>query len=126
MSSTTSITEFANKFREELLVDLQLMSSISCPKCCITYVDNDYEDCCRYERISSSSKKEEEEEEVITKEVLARDYELVCVFDYYDTKIEEVISLWKEKVLKDCYEVGGEELKEKWRLKLNSEIYHNE
>lgn len=117
MSSTTSITEFANKFREELLVDLQLMSSISCPKCCITYVDNDYEDCCRYERISSLN----EEEEVITKDVLARDYELVCVFDYYDTKIEEVISLWKEKVLKDCYDVGGEDLQEKWRLKFIAE-----
>lgn len=122
--STTSITEFANKFREELLVDLQLMSSITCPKCCITYVDNDYEDCCRYERISSSKK--DENEEIITKEVLAQKYELVCVFDYYDTDLKEVISLWKEKVLKDCYEVGGEELQEKWRLKLNSEISHNE
>ena len=112
----TNPSEFVNQFRAELIVDLELSPSISCPKCCIMYV-GEYEDCCRYERISDSDS-DSEDDEVITQEILNKKYSLVCQFDYYNTDMKEVINEWTEKLLKLCYEVGDTELKNKWMQKI--------
>jgi hypothetical protein len=115
--SITNPSEFVNQFRAELIEDLGLSPSISCPKCCIMYV-GEYDDCCRYERVSDSDS-DSEDEEVITQEILNKKYSLVCQFDYYDTDMKVVINEWTEKLLKLCYEIGGDELKNKWMHKLS-------
>ena len=118
--STVNPAPFVNQFRAELIADLGLSPSISCPKCCITYV-GEYDDCCRYERIESDSDSDSDSEcsdEIITEEVLSTKYELACVFDYYDTTMKEVLDEWTEKLLKLCYTVGGETLQQKWAQKI--------
>ena len=110
---TVSPKEFANQFRAELIADLNLSPSITCPTCCITYV-GEYDDCCRYERIGDS----DSDSDAVTAEVLATEYELVCVFDFEDTPMKEVLDEWTERLLKDCYAVGGDELRQKWAKKI--------
>jgi hypothetical protein len=113
---------FVAQFREELIADLNLRASITCPKCCITYV-GEYDDCCRYERVCSSDNSSDSDsgsdsDSPITAEVLARDYELICVFDYEDTPMQEVLNEWTNRLLKDCYEIGGDALQQKWAQKI--------
>lgn len=119
-------SEFCNQFRDELIADLELSPSIVCPKCCITYV-GEYEDCCHYERREDVSDAEDSEEdsddEIITAEVLEKKYMLVCVFDYYDTDMKEVIDEWVEKVLKLCHAAGGDALQQKWKQKISAARY---
>jgi hypothetical protein len=117
--SITNPSEFARQFRTELIHDLDLRADITCPKCCITYV-GEYDGCCRYERLceSDSDSDSDSDDFVITAEVLATKYELVCVFDYEDTSLKEVLNEWTEQLLKDCYAFGGDALKEKWVVKI--------
>jgi hypothetical protein len=91
---------FCNQHKKELIEDLKLTPSLCCPKCIVNYIDNTYEDSCRLEEIEENM-------------------ELVCQFDYYDTKIETIIKYWITDVLKQCYEVGGIELYDKWIKKFN-------
>ncbi len=123
--TTIDPSEFAKQFREELIADLGFSPSILCPKCCITYI-GEYDDCCRYERIDSESGSEsdleEDEDEVITKEILEKKYRLACVFEYYGTDMKELLNEWAEKLLKDCYRIGGDELKQKWEQKINAAL----
>ncbi len=67
----------ANLFRSELIKDLNLVESLCCPYCVITYVDGDYEGCCYYDSTG-----------------------LNCVFEYSNTPVEKVVGYWKEAVLK--------------------------
>jgi hypothetical protein len=123
---TVNPAAFVAQFREDLIADLCLRASITCPKCCITYID-EYDDCCRYERICDSGN-DSDSDSPITAEVLARDYELVCVFDYEDTPMSEVLNEWTERLLKDCQETGGDALREKWAQKISaarSIVSHN-
>lgn len=89
---TINPCKFANQFMTELIQDLQLMTTLCCPKCIITYVDNDQEGCCYYSETDGK-------------------LELNCVFDYNihglfllckDTTEDEVNQLWIEAVLKEC------------------------
>jgi len=117
---TVNPAAFVTQFREELIADLDLRASITCPKCCITYI-GEYDDCCRYERLCSSDSDSDsgsDSDSPITAEVLARDYELVCVFDYKGTSMQEVLNEWTERVLKDCQEIGGDALRQKWAQKI--------
>jgi hypothetical protein len=111
---TVNPTEFVCQFRDELIRDLDLNESILCPKCCITYV-GEYDGCCRYERASDS---DYDSDDPITAEVLATKYELVCIFDYEDTPMSVVLNAWTEQLLKDCYAVGGDPLRQKWAKKI--------
>ena len=113
--SITNPSKFVSQFRNELIQDLGLRADITCPKCCITYV-GEYDGCCRYERLCESES--DSDDEVITAEVLATKFELVCVFDYEDTSLKEVLNEWTEQLLKDCYAFCGDALKEKWVVKI--------
>ena len=94
--TTLNPSEYANRFRDELLVDLFLVPRLSCPKCVITYVDDEREDCCYY----------------------SRDGSLNCVFDFnMPIKMEEVVQEWKDAVLKICRWEHGAELEAKWRAR---------
>ena len=113
---------FVAQFREELLADLELQPSLSCPKCCIRYI-GEYDDCCRYERTSDSdsdsdSDNDNDSDSPITSEILAAKYELVCQFDYEGTSMREVLNEWAERLLKDCQEIGGDTLRGKWVQKI--------
>jgi hypothetical protein len=89
--------EYANQFRAELQADLCLQQNLSCPKCVITYVDGEREDCCFY----------------------ARGGVLNCVFDFtMPIKMEEVVGEWKDAVLKMCRREQGPALEAKWRSRL--------
>jgi hypothetical protein len=112
MSKLTDHSAFTKQFREELIKDLELRESILCPKCNLNYVDNWNEDMCRYERVEGDSESDEDEDE----EKNAR-YEVVCVFDFYDTPLKEVINEWLRKLLRMCGD--DEELKNKWQQKIN-------
>ncbi len=46
--------------------------------------------------------------------------EVVCVFDFYDTPLTEVIDEWLRKLLRMCGD--DEELKNKWKQKINEAI----
>jgi hypothetical protein len=92
--------KFCNQYKKELIQDLKLTEKLCCPKCIINYVNNDYDDTCRLE----------ENDEIV---------ELVCQFDYYDTKMETIIKYWITGVLKQCYQVGGIDLYAKWISKFN-------
>jgi hypothetical protein len=107
MSKLTDHSTFTKQFREELIEDLALSESILCPKCNLNYVDNWNEDMCRYE-----CEEESDSEEVPKK------YEIICVFDFYDTPLKEVIDEWLRKLLRMCGE--DEELKNKWRQKIEN------
>lgn len=113
---SVNLAAFVTQFREDLIADLDLRASITCPKCYITYV-GEYDDCCRYERICDSGS-DSDSDSPITAEVLTRDYELVCVFDYEDTSMQEVLNEWTERLLKDCQEIGGDALRQKWAQKI--------
>ncbi len=145
MSKLTDHSAFTKQFREELIKDLDLSPSILCPKCNLNYVDNWNEDMCRYECEESDSS-EEEESKVPKKyevrpsttwaycdssaaEVRQQSWltepghcpgEVVCVFDFYDTPLKEVIDEWLRKLLRMCGD--DEELKNKWRQKINEAI----
>jgi hypothetical protein len=76
---------------------------------------------CRYECEEDSDSEEEEEESYEPKEPkVLKKYEVVCVFDFYDTPLKEVIDEWLRKLLRMCGE--DEELKNKWRQKINETI----
>jgi len=109
MSKLTDHSTFTKQFREELIKDLELSESILCPKCNLNYVDNWNEDMCRYERVEGDSESDEEKN--------AR-YEIVCVFDFYDTPLKEVIDEWLRKLLRMCGD--DEELKNKWLHKIEN------
>jgi hypothetical protein len=113
MSKLTDHSTFTKQFREELIKDLELSESILCPKCNLNYVDNWNEDMCRYE--CEDSEEEEEDEPKISK-----NYQVVCVFDFYNTPLKEVIDEWLRKLLKMCGD--DEELKDKWQQKINEAI----
>ena len=138
MSKLTDHSAFTKQFREELIRDLDLSPSILCPKCNLNYVDNWNEDMCRYEceedsanRIGviygssateDSDSEEEEEESYEQKEPkVLKKYEVVCVFDFYDTPLKEVIDEWLRKLLRMCGD-DDQELKNKWRQKINEAI----
>ncbi len=110
MSKLTDHSVFTKQFREELIKDLNLSPSILCPKCNLNYVDNWNEDMCRYECEEDSSDSEEEPK-------TPKKYEVVCVFDFYDTPLKEVIDEWLRKLLRMCED--DEELKNKWQEKIN-------
>jgi predicted amidophosphoribosyltransferase len=116
MSKLTDHSVFTKQFREELIKDLALSESILCPKCNLNYVDNWNEGMCRYECEESDSSEEEEEEE----SKIPRKYEIVCVFDFYNTPLKEVIDEWLRKLLRMCGD--DEELKNKWQQKINEAI----
>ena len=123
---TVNPAMFVAQFREELLADLELQPSLSCPKCCIRYI-GEYDDCCRYERLIDSDS-DSDDDSPITAETLATKYELVCQFDYIDTSMQEVLNEWTERLLKDCQETGGDALREKWAQKIaaaRSIVSHN-
>ncbi len=121
MSKLTDHSAFTKQFREELIEDLSLSESILCPKCNLNYVDNWNEDMCRYECEDEDSDSEEEEESYKPKEhKIIKKYEVVCVFDFYDTPLKEVIDEWLRKLLRMCGE--DEELKNKWQQKINEAI----
>lgn len=109
---TVNPAMFVAQFRKELIADLELQPSLSCPKCCIRYI-GEYDDCCRYARLSDS-----DDDSPITAETLATKYELVCQFDYIDTSMQEVLNEWTERLLKDCQEIGGDVLRDKWAQKI--------
>lgn len=115
MSVITNLSEIVYQFRAELIHDLQLTESLVCPRCCITYVDGNLEDACRYEPLDDSASVDSDEP--ITQEVLNTKYHLICVFDFYDTPITEVITAWREKLLTHCAEIGGDALRDKWVMK---------
>lgn len=116
--SITNLSDFVGQFRDELITDLNLSGTIACPKCCITYV-GEYDGCCRYEhRDSDSDSSNEDGDGPITAEILAQKYELVCVFDYENTPLSAVLDEWTEQLLKNCYDVGGTDFKEKWAKKI--------
>ncbi len=125
MSKLTDHSAFTKQFRLELIEDLELSPSILCPKCNLNYVDNWNEDMCRYEceedgssateDSDSDSDSEDEEESKVQKK-----YEVVCVFDFYDTPLKEVVDEWLRKLLRMCGD--DEELKNKWRQKINEAI----
>lgn len=94
--ATVNPSEYANKFRDELQADLCLIPRLSCPKCVITYMDGECEDCCFY----------------------ARNGEFNCVFDFrMPIKMEEVVREWQDAVLKMCLREQGKELEAKWRAR---------
>jgi hypothetical protein len=86
-------SEFANKYRTQLIVDLGLCESITCPYCIINYPNGDYSGNCYYE-----------------------DGAINCAYEYKNTSIEKINKYWVEGVLKDCYRAGGDELKSKWAV----------
>ena len=89
---------FANKYRTELIADLELTEHLTCPYCVINYPDGDYAGNCYYERDPRNKKKRI----------------LNCAYEYNNTPIEKVNEYWIEGVLKDCDRRGGDELKAKW------------
>lgn len=90
--------KFANQFREELITDLELVSSLCCPKCIITYVDGNYEGNCFYAD--------------------TRGKKLQCVYDFDAGTMKEAIGEWIDGVLKTCKRLKGDELVTKWRARL--------
>jgi hypothetical protein len=96
-----TLQEFIAPFREELLRDLHMSEVSACPKCSIMYVTGSFEDTCRYERrddsgSSPASSDSDSSDEEITAEVLAKKYTLVCIFDYDDTSLLEILKVWSE------------------------------
>jgi hypothetical protein len=89
--------KFANQFREELIADLELVPSLCCPKCVITYVDGNYEGNCFYAD--------------------TRGKKLQCVYDFDGGTMKEAISEWIDGVLK-CLRGKDDELVAKWRARL--------
>lgn len=99
--ATLNPSEYANKFRDELQKDLFLLPELSCPKCVITYVDGEREDCCFY----------------------ANDGRFNCVFDFeMPIKMKEVVQEWKDAVLKICKREQGLELEAKWRARFTQDL----
>lgn len=94
--------EFSNKFRDDLIKDLELVSSLCCPKCIITYVDGNYEGNCFY---SDENGKE-----------------LNCVYDFEDISMKEVINEWIYGVLKIIRKEKGELLAGKWKTRFEKEL----
>jgi hypothetical protein len=94
--ATKNPSEYANKFRADLIADLELSPSLCCPNCVITYVDGDQEGCCYYSR----------------RRVLN------CVFDFDEPiSMKEVVREWVYAVLKECRRIGGAQLEAKWRAR---------
>jgi hypothetical protein len=104
---TLNPREYANKFREELIIDLRLNESLCCPNCIITYINGDQEGCCFYSYAEGSKPKKH------------RPLVLNCVFDYEEkgSSMKEVINTWIEAVLKLMEE---DELVEKWKLRFQN------
>ena len=102
---TSNPEKYSNQFRDELINDLNLTSSLSCPKCVITYVDNYQEGCCFY-----SGKK---------KPILN------CIFDFENTIEKEAVNEWIYAVLKMIKREYNDELAEKWKKKFASIPYIN-
>jgi hypothetical protein len=130
MNKLTDHSVFTKQFREELIKDLNLSPSILCPKCNLNYVDNWNEDMCRYECEEEEDSSDSEEDEPKTglasesdlrssyaRAKTPKKYEVVCVFDFYDTPLKEVIDEWLRKLLRMCGD--DEELKNKWQEKIN-------
>ena len=136
MSKLTDHSAFTKQFREELIEDLNLSPSILCPKCNLNYVDNWNEDMCRYECEEEEEDEEEEESYEPKESKVLKKYEVICVFDFYDTPLKEVIDEWLRKLLRMCgddeerqqswHSAPGrrpsEELKNKWQQKINEAL----
>lgn len=92
-----SLVTFVAQYRDELIADLRMMSSIACPKCIIRYVDNEQEDACRTD---------------------------CCQYEYEEpTPEERVLEYWMEETLQEMYRVGGVRLHEKWRKERFGDAY---
>ncbi len=79
--------------RADLLVDLGLTPSLSCPKCVINYIDPDQEDACLAD---------------------------CCKFDFEEpTSPAEILREWSEDVLREAYRTAGMRLYSKWAGRLN-------
>ena len=100
---TKNPSEYANKFRADLIADLELTPSLCCPNCVITYVDGDQEGCCYYSRRGGA---------------------LNCVFDFDEPiSMKEVVREWVYAVLKECRRMGGAQLEAKWRARFIAEQF---
>ena len=97
---------FCQEFRDQLIEDFGLTGSNLCPKCCITYIDGWCDEACRYEPIGDYSSKDDSDDE-------EPPMALVCIFDYENTPLKEVVLLWLDRVIERCEE--DEVLIEKWR-----------
>lgn len=89
----TTVAAAATQHRAELLIDLELMPSLCCPKCVINYIDPDYDDscladCCQYEFEAPTSHM-------------------------------EILQEWIEDVLREAYRTAGIRLYSKWAERLN-------
>lgn len=94
--ATKNPSEYANKFRADLITDLELTASLCCPNCVITYVDGDQEGCCYYSRRGK----------------------LNCIFDFDEPiSMAEVVREWIYAVLKEIKREKGEEMEAKWRAR---------
>ena len=101
------LTDFCQEFREYLIEDFGLTDINLCPKCCITYIDGWCEEACRYEPLGEYSSKDDSDDE-------EQPMELVCIFDYENTPLKEVVGLWLERIIERCE--GDELLIDKWRV----------
>ncbi len=93
-------SEFANKFRSELIADLELVSSLCCPKCVITYVDGNYDGNCFYADENGTN--------------------LQCIYDFEGCSMKEAISEWIDGVVKECRRRISDELADKWKERLTN------
>ncbi len=130
--------KFANQFREELIIDLKLCSTLCCPKCVITYVDGSVEGCCYY-----SVKTSDSDDCSKSCDSDSSDYDcdesnhiLNCVFDYDrygilgETTQKEVDLIWINAALKECkrfdetYGIDdGQSMYEKWS-EILTQVFH--
>lgn len=101
--SVVNPCKYAQQFRNELIIDLELTPSLCCPKCIITYVDNWTDGCCSY----SASK-----EPVLN-----------CIYDFENTNEEEAIREWQDGVLKMLRRYYRDDLEEKWRQYFANTLY---
>jgi hypothetical protein len=120
-----TLQEFIAPFRDDLLCDLRMSEVGACPKCSIMYVTGSFEDTCRYERCNSGGSPascdsdSDSSDEEITEEVLAKKYTLVCIFDYDDTPLLEIVKEWSEKLYKL---LDDPVQKSKWQSRINAAI----
>lgn len=84
-----SLLTFVTQYRDEIIADLRMMSSIACPTCAIHYVDNEQDGACRTD---------------------------CCQYEYDDPA--EALREWAEGLLREVYRVAGIRLYLKWADRL--------
>jgi hypothetical protein len=111
---------FANKFKNELVVDFKINIESYCPKCLITYIDGYNEGCCFYscdDSENSDNSDSDSESDCEKNLILNCIYDFECKEHEVEKVMKEAIQMWIEGVLKECKridEIEGSELFEKW------------